>query len=230
VPSYEATLKGREPVALGTMAFRFEKPAGFSFRPGQSVSLALLEPPPEPNGARRTFSLTSAPSQDELVVATRMREASAYKRALGTLPVGAKVRLTGPLGAMTLHEDGMRPAVFIAGGIGITPFLSMLRQAAHDRLTHRLLLLYSNRRPQDAAFLPDLQALERTNENFRLQAIMTANAGRISGETVKRFVGGIAHPVYYLAGPPSMVEGLTSVLKRIGVTDDDLQSEEFYGY
>jgi ferredoxin-NADP reductase len=230
VASYEATLNGREPVAQATLAFRFEKPAGFSFKPGQSISLALLEPPPEPNSAHRTFSLASAPFQDELVVATRMREASAYKRALQALPVGVKVGLTGPLGTMTLHEDSTRPAVFIAGGIGITPFMSMLRQAAHDRLAHRLLLLYANRRPEDAAFLPELQSLERTNSNFRLQAIMTASAGRISGETVERFAGEIAHPVYYLAGPPSMVGGVTSVLRRIGVRDDDLQSEEFYGY
>jgi ferredoxin-NADP reductase len=230
VASYEATLNGREPVAQGTLAFRFEKPAGFSFKPGQSIRLALLEPPPEPNSAHRAFSLASAPFQDELVVATRMREASAYKRALQALPVGVKVGLTGPLGTMTLHEDSTRPAVFIAGGIGITPFMSMLRQAAHDRLAHRLLLLYANRRPEDAAFLPELQSLERTNSNFRLQAIMTASAGRISGETVERFAGEIAHPVYYLAGPPSMVEGVTSVLRRIGVTDDDMQSEEFYGY
>ena len=230
MPSYEANLTGRKPVAQGTMAFRFEKPPGFSFKPGQSVSVALPEPLPEPSSARRTFSLASAPFEDELVVATRMREASAYKRALGALPLGAKVKLTGPLGMMTLHADSARPAVFIAGGIGITPFMSMLRQAEHGRLAHRLLLLYSNRRPEDAAFLPELQALERTNGNFRLQAIMTAAAGRISGETVKRFIGEIARPVYYLAGPPSMVEGVASVLRRIGVTDDDLQSEEFYGY
>jgi hypothetical protein len=101
--------------AEGTMAFRLSKPAGFRFKPGQAVDLALIDPPAE-------------------AVATRMRAGSAFKRALKALPLNAKIRLKGPLGIMTLHQDRSRAAVLIAGGIGITPFMSMLRQAAHDRL------------------------------------------------------------------------------------------------
>lgn len=212
------------------MAFRFAKPAGFSFKPGQSVSIALLDPPAEPNSARRTFSLASAPFEDELAIATRMREGSAFKRALKTLPDGAQVRLTGPLGAMTLHEDAARAAVFIAGGIGITPFRSMLLQAERDRLAHRLLLAYSNRRREHAAFLAELQALERRNERFRLLAVMTDADGMLNEETLRRFAGNAAAPVHYLAGPPAMVEAMKAILTRIGVGADDVRSEEFFGY
>lgn len=237
---HEVMLNGREEVAEGTMAFRFTKPAGFSFKPGQAVDIALIDPPAEANSTHRLLSLVSAPFEEELAVATRMRDGSAFKRALKALPLNAKIRLKGPLGVMTLHEDRSRAAAFIAGGIGITPFMSMLRQAAHNRLAQRLFLLYSNRRPEDAAFLAELQGLERQNGNFRLLATMTdmdksASAwhgarGMVNEETVKRFVGDAVAPIYYLAGPPVMVDAMTGVLSRAGVRDEDVRSEEFYGY
>jgi ferredoxin-NADP reductase len=227
---YELALRGREELAEGTMAFRFAKPAGFAFKAGQSANFTLIDPPAEPNSARRTFSLASAPFEDELVIATRMREGSHFKRALKALPTGAKVRLAGPLGNMTLHEDAARTAVFIAGGIGITPFRSMLLQAEHDRLGHRLLLAYSNRRREHAAFLEELQALERRNERFRLLAAMTDTDGMLNEEKLKRFAGEAASPVYYLAGPPAMVEAMKAILAQNGVHADDVRSEEFYGY
>jgi ferredoxin-NADP reductase len=155
------------------MAFHFEKPTGFSFKPGQAIDVVLIDPPTtDPQSARHTFSIVSAPFQGELVVATRMRD-SAFKRAFKSVPVGSPAKLEGPFGSLTLHNNRARPAVFIAGGIGITPFMRILRQAAKDQLPQRLLLLYSNRRPEDAAFLAELQQLEQQNKNFRLVATMT---------------------------------------------------------
>ena len=212
------------------MAFRFAKPAGFAFKAGQSVSVALIEPPAEPNSARRTFSLASAPYEEELVVATRMREGSAFKRALKSLPLGAPVRISGPLGDMTLHEDAARPAVFIAGGIGITPFRSMLLQAEHDRLPQQLFLAYSNRHRGQAAFIGELEALAQRNARFRLFARMTDSEGFMTQEALEEFIGKAASPVYYLAGPPGMVEAMNAVLGRMGMGADDVKSEEFYGY
>lgn len=131
---------------------------------------------------------------------------------------------------MTLHEDSARPAAFIAGGIGITPFMSMLRQAIHDRLHHHLFLLYSNRNPENAAFLAELQALARQHENFRLDARMTARAARIKEEAIRNFVCEAAAPIHYLAGPPAFVQAITDTLMRLGATNDAVQSEMFYGY
>lgn len=227
---HEVALRAREEVAEGTMAFRFDKPEGFAYRAGQSVSLALVDPPSEPNSARRAFSLASAPFEGDLTVATRMRAGSAFKRALAALPLGAPVRLTGPLGAMTLHDDPARAAVFIAGGIGITPFMSILRQAAHDRLGHRLFLLYSNRRPQDAAFLAELRDMADRGRRFRLLARMTDAEGFLDARTIGRFVVEAAAPVYYLAGPPAMVGAMQGILRDAGVPDADVRSEQFFGY
>lgn len=228
--SHDVLVRGAEQVAEGTQAFHLSRPAGFDFKAGQSVSLSLLEPPPEPNSAQRIFSLASAPCEDELLIATRMREGSAFKRALKALPAGSRIRLKGPRGLMTLHEEASRAAVFIAGGIGITPFLSMLRQCAHDGLARPLYLLYSNRRPQDAAFLAELQRLAQQNGSFRLLARMTDADGFVDAQTLKRFVADAAAPLYYLAGPPAMVSAMKSLLRGEGVGDHDVRSEQFYGY
>ena len=227
---YELLLKGHQEVAAGTMAFSFTKPPGFVFKPGQAVTIFLIDPPPEANSRQRIFSLVSAPFEAELTVATRMREGSPFKRALKSLQVGAKLELKGPRGVMTLHEDRSRAAVFIAGGIGITPFMSMLRQAAHDGFDQSLLLLCSNRRQQDTPFLAELQGLERQSANFRLLARMTDRDGFVDAEAIRLFVGDTAAPVYYLAGPPAMVTAMKAILRGAGVSDADVRSEQFYGY
>jgi ferredoxin-NADP reductase len=238
--TYEARLEGREQIAEGTMAFHFEKPAGFKFKPGHAIEVVLVAPPTtDAQSARHTFSIVSAPFQGELVVATRMRE-SAFKRAFKSLPIGSPAKLEGPFGSLTLHNDRARPAVFIAGGIGITPFMSILRQAAKDKLPQQLILLYSNRRPEDAAFLDELQQLEQENKNFRLVATMTelskssrpwkGETGLINDDLAKRVGSALSAPIYYLAGPPAMVEAVRQTLNRIGINDDDIRSEEFYGY
>jgi len=232
-------LSGREVVAEGTMAFRFEKPEGFSFEPGQAVCFELIERPSGVGQSHRAFSLVSAPFENTLMVATRMRD-SAFKRALGALRDGASIKLEGPFGDLTLHSDTTRPAVFIAGGIGITPFMSVLRQAAKDGLPHRLFLVYSNRRPEDAAFLDELQGLEQQSPNVRVLATMTdmkKSARRWDGETrrinadmVKGFVSDLVAPIYYVVGPPAMVKAMVRMLREAGVAGDSMRTEEFYGY
>jgi ferredoxin-NADP reductase len=233
-------LQRREEVAHGTMAFHFDKPAGFAFKPGQAIDLILPDPAVAgTDSGRHAFSIVSAPHQDELVVATRMRD-SAFKNALARLPAGGAAAIEGPFGSLTLHNKQDRAAVLLAGGIGITPFMSMLQHAAHGALKQRLLLLYSNRRPEDSAFLPQLQRLEGENPNFRLVATMTqmeashlpwmGERGKIDQALLKRVTEGLANPVYYVAGPPAMVAGLRDTLEQAGVDDDDIRSEDFYGY
>jgi len=236
--TYTVTLQGRDEVADRTMAFHFDKPEGFAYKPGQAVDLAL----PQQSGAEpqvHTFSLVSAPYQNELAIATRMRD-SAYKRALQALADGEQLTLQGPSGSLTLSEKKIRPAVLLAGGIGITPFLSMLRQATHDASPRPLALLYSNRRPEDAAFLHELQQLAQRNPHLRLIATMTqmeqsrqpwdGDTGPIDAAKVRRAAEGYDKPVYYLAGPPGLVDFLRDLLEDAGVDEDDMRSEEFFGY
>ena len=236
---YQTRLLRRETVAERTMAFYFERPAGFSHQAGQDGLFSVLEPKEfDGFGMSRTFSLASAPHEPELMIVTRMRD-TAFKRTLESAPLGLRVGLEGPNGLMLLEEPD-RPAVFIAGGIGVTPFLSIARHAAKARLPHRIYLFYSNRRPEDAPFLDELRELERTNRNFRMTATMTqmhssrlpwdGDTGAISEVLLKRHLPDLKAPVYYLAGPPGMAMGMQVLLERLGIPERDVRGEEFYGY
>ncbi len=237
---YEARLARRETVAEGTMAFHFERPAGFAYEAGQNMLVTLIDPPEtDSEGPSRVFTIASAPHEPDLTIATRMRD-TAFKRTLKSCALGTKTQIDGPNGLMVLHEDARRPAVFLAGGIGVTPFLSMSRHAAKNRLPHRIFLFYSNRRPEDAAFLDELRSLERSNPNYRLIATMSEpekSARAWSGETgfirrdmLERHLPQLAGPVYYFAGPPAMTMAMQSMLESAGVAGGDMRSEEFYGY
>jgi len=230
----EITLRRRQTVAEGTVAFYFDKPAGFTHEAGQNAMFTLINPAEDDaSGPTRPFTIASAPHEPELMIATRMR-ASAFKRTLAAASLGTKVEMEGPAGVMVLHEDAARPAVFLAGGIGITPFLAMARDAAKRRLPHRLVLFYSNRRPRDAAFLPELERLQ--GPNFKLIATMTdvpdwpGEKRRISRELLAAHLPDLREPVYYFAGPPGMTMAVQGMLKDLGVSEDDMRSEEFYGY
>jgi len=240
LPGLTLRLKNRHEVAEGTMAFQFEKPHGWTFKPGQFMDVTLIEPPEtDAEGNSRTFSIASAPYEDVLTIATRMRD-TAFKRVLKTMPLASQVKIEGPSGDLTLHESASRPAVLLAGGIGITPFRSIVLQAAKDKLSHRIFLFYSNRRPEDAPFLKELESLEYENPNFELIGTMTEMAKSQrpwSGETeqisqgmLAKYLKGVEAPIYYIAGPPEMVKGLNATLKRSGIGDGDIRAEEFAGY
>jgi len=237
---HRVKLKHREEVAEGTVAFYFEKPDGFQFKAGQFVRLALLNPPEtDAEGDTRTFSLTSAPFEEYLIIATRMRN-TAFKRVIRSMPLGSEVEIKGAYGRMTLHDDTTRPAVILTGGIGITPFRSIVLEATRAGSSHSIRLFYSNRRPEDAAFLDELKQLEANNPNYRFIPTMTSardsrrewagETGRITAELLARFVEDPLSPMYYVAGPQSMVSAMSKTLGEAGVSESDVQVEEFAGY
>lgn len=218
--TYDVQLLGRREIADGTMEHRFTWPENFSFKAGQAVEVIL----PEPAGGH-AFSLVNAPHQHEIVVATRMRD-SAYKKALRALPIGASVKVDGPFGSLTLHRNPSRAAVFIAGGIGITPFISMLRQLREEPSGHQIALVYSNRKRKDAAFLQELES-----SSIKLVTTMTEEGGGfVDAAMIRRAMEGLPSPIFYVAGPPAMVEAMKATLEKAGIEDTDVRVEEFFGY
>jgi ferredoxin-NADP reductase len=236
----EMTLVDRQRVAQDTMAFWFD-PHGtsFEFRAGQHADFVLTEPCIGSEGDNsRTFSLASPPQEKgPIMIAMRMRK-SDFKNALMAAALGTKFIVSRSSGSFTLHRDITRPAVFLAGGIGITPIRSILQQAAQDRLPHKLYLFYSNREADDAAFLEEFEDMSTQNPNFLLISTVTGRRtlswpyekGHINRDMLMRYLLGLKGPVYYIAGPSGMVTAMTDLLHSSGVSDDDIKTEEFGNY
>ncbi|GIO24023.1 FAD-dependent oxidoreductase [Oceanobacillus sp. J11TS1] len=232
------TLKKKEIVAKDTMAFHWEAPEGFNFKAGQYTHIKLINPSEtDDEGNQRALSLVYAPSEREIVTATRLRD-SAFKRVLKDLPEGSGVEFDGANGSFTLHKTESTPAVFVIGGIGITPVRSMIAEATNQKTDHNLTLLYSNKTPDDAPFLSDFEELEEKNPNFKFVPVMTradadewsGERGHIDADLLKRYVSDINKPIYYLSGPGDMIEAMQEMLVEAGVNEDNIRSEEFPGY
>jgi len=237
---YQASLLGRSRVADGTMAFQFENRKHFNFKPGQYIELTTSDPENEISSPiPHTFSIASSPLSQDLLLTTRMRN-TLLKRTLAVLSIGRAAQIEGPMGSFRLHKNTARPAVLLAGGIGVAPFLSILSYAAQEKLSHPLSLFYANRQLKDAAFIDDLWQLERENPRFRFVPTLTrptapglswkGRTGHFSSEMLLAQVGQAGGPIDYIAGPPDMVAATIQTLGNAGVNEDDIRTEEFAGY
>jgi ferredoxin-NADP reductase len=238
--NYLSKLLSKETVAEGTMAFYFEKPEGFGWKAGQSIDLTLVNPTEtDGEGNMRAYSIASAPYEKNIMITTRMRD-TAFKRVLKNAEVGLPVEIAGPFGDFTLHLKESRPAIMLVGGIGITPFFSMIKNATEKKLPHKIFLFYSNRRPEDTAFLKELKDLETKNQNFTFIPTMTAmekskvswggETGYITKEMIEKYVPEKENAMYYSAGPQEMVVAMRKILSEMNISDDDIRTEEFPGY
>lgn len=233
-------LLSKEAVAANTMSFRFEKPEGFEYTAGQFADYTLVDPAEtDAEGDIRGFSLSSAPYEPFLEATTRMRD-TAYKRVLRDAPIGTEVLLDAPWGSFTLHHKVERPAVFVTGGIGITPVRSIVLQSVHDNTGHTITVFDSNRTPEEAAFLDEFTRVAAENENITFVPTMSgleSSVAEWSGETghidsamLSRHLDDLTAPIYYLCGPGAMVKSMRTVLEGAGVDGDDIRTEEFTGY
>ncbi len=239
--TYTVALTSKKDVARNTVEFSFERPEGFAYEPGQHIEIILIDPfEMDDKGKKRDLSLVSAPYENELTIVARIRE-SAFKKVLNALLPGAKVEMRGPLGrSFRLHMDTTLPAVFFAGGIGISPFMSMIRHILHNGLPYTIYLFYSNRRPEDSAYHDELSKYASSFPQFKYIPTMTnmkqstekwtGQEGRISKELIEKYLDVIYASVFYVAGPPSMVVGMDMLLHDMGVSQDAIRTEEFIGY
>lgn len=232
---YQMTLLDRQRIARDTMAFWFDtNGASYEFRAGQHADFVFGSA----SDNSHTFSLASSPrDRGPIMIAMRMRQ-TVFKSAIRAAALGTKFTVSRPRGSFTLHRDITRPAVFLAGGIGIAPIRSILQSATQERLPHKLYLFYSNREANDAAFIEELQGLAAQNPNFTLVPTVTGHKtlawpyekGHISRDMLTRHLFLLNGPIYYIAGPSGMVTAMTELLNSSGVSQDDVRTEEFGDY
>ena len=231
------TLVDRQRIARDTMAFWFDtNGASFEFQAGQHADFIPTRPfPGADGGSSVTLSIANPPQRKSPVMLAMRTCQSSFGNVLELAALGDTFIASRARGSFTLHHDVIRPAVFLAGGMGIAPIRSILHWATRERLPHRLYLFYSNRQVADAAFIREFETMTAQNPNFTFIPTVTRHAnadwlyekGRINRQMLKRYLVWPKGPIYYLAGPSGMVAAISELLISLGVSDNDLNTEHF---
>ncbi len=232
-----ATVAETREVAKETLFVRFAVEGYPDYRPGAYFWVELPDRGhADEKGLRRHISLATSPTERGVVgLATRLRD-SAFKKTLAELEVGDQVQVEEPKGSFLLPEDTDAEYVFVAGGIGITVFRSMLRFIADRSLPYRITLVYSNRDRESAAFLDELEELEERIDGLRVVLTMTDEPGwagetrHLDADVLGELVGGLDGRTFVVAGPPPMVEAVADSLKTAGIDDEHVLADKFSGY
>src|SRR5579872_118636 len=206
------------------------------FRPGQYFWVELPNRgDDDEKGLRRHITVATSPTEHGVLgLATRLRD-TAFKRTLRKLEVGDEVDVEQPKGDFALPEDTSVRYVFVAGGIGITVFHSMLHYIAGTGAPYDVVLVYSNRDRESTAFLHDLTKLEARIPGLRVVLTMTDDDGwdgetrRIDAEML-RDVAGDLDRTFIVAGPPEMAQGVADSLAAAGVPEERVLFQRFSGY
>ncbi len=209
----------------------------YKFKPGQYIELTLPHDETDDRGARRVFSIASRPGAEHMRLGLVVPESpSTFKRKLLSLGEGTHIHATQIGGSFVLPRNTDRPLVLIAGGIGITPFRSMLDQMIENGDNRQVTLFYAIKR-QDMAVYADV--IEQARQTVGLRAVFvitepTGNwqgeRGRLSVDMMKRYVSNLTDSKIYISGPNAMVEDFRSELQMSGVMPFDIVTDYFSGY
>ncbi len=238
--TFTVSFLSRKEVAKNTYSFFFSRPEGFDFIAGQFNRWTLSIAVSDGRGASRFFTISSSPLDKEFISFTTKIIQSDFKKALLNLKKNEKVNIFGPSEKFILDENDMREKVLIAGGIGITPFHSILTYAVSKNLTIPLTLLVSFSIPEEMVFYEELTELSKTHKNIRIVYTITkpeeskipwsGEKGRISEDLIKKYILDLQKSVFYVVGPPPMVEGTKQMLSEMQIPDENVKVELFTGY
>ena len=242
--------------AKGTKSFFFEPESLVNYLPGQYFYFTLPKLNyPDARGETRHFTLSSSPTEGKIIrLTTRIRPESGYKKTLDELKIGTIVEGEGPNGTFIADEKEPGPHVFLAGGIGITPFRSIIRYTVDKKLPTNIYLFYSNSIPEEIAFRKELATIASENTNIKVSLTVTkpeeglsASAyadkragkekwtgltGRIDEKLLLKLTSDYRLPTttFWVVGPPPMVTALEETLEKMNIPQDRIRSEKFTGY
>lgn len=227
-------------VAKDAHSFYFRRPLDFEFLPGNFIKIVLAVEHPDGRGAARFFSVASSPTEkDYLMITARIIESS-FKKTLSDLTVGSTVTISGPYGRFIFDKQDQATHVFLAGGIGVTPFRSMIHYAADLNLKIRIIMLASFRTPEDIVFHKEFEEIANKLQTFTFLESITrpeesnqiwpGHVGRIDADMIKKQVPDISLAKYYIAGPEKMVNDLKEIVVSLGIDELRIVTERFTGY
>jgi glycine betaine catabolism B len=202
------------------------------FKPGQYMMVELDTGDDE---NIHPLSIASSPTEEFLLFSTKNSESS-FKRKFSALKVEDKVKIKGPMGIFVLKEDA-KNIVFLSGGIGVTPFRGMIKYGTDKKLQVKMTLLYSNRAPDEICYKDEWASMENQNPNLKVVNTITdetpewnGKKGRISEEMIKEHCNDFENTLFYICGPPGMVDGLSQLLKSMNIPQQNIKVEKFAGY
>jgi ferredoxin-NADP reductase len=221
------TVKKKEIDNVYTFIFKSDK--NLKFKPGQYMIYRLPHEAPDRRKDKRYFTISAAPFESVIKITTRIakKEGSSFKKALFGLRRGHSIYARGPSGNFVL-KNPQRPAVFIAGGIGITPFRSMLLDLVHHQVPFDICLLYAIGDTKDIVFQKELESM--AEENLGLRFYYVVHPKRIDEETIERYVPDYLRRVFYVSGPEPMVEEFEKMLEKMGILRRNIKRDYFPGY
>jgi ferredoxin-NADP reductase len=234
-----ARLRERRPEGSDVISFVFDLMGQpFSYVPGQYVYYELDELRfPDERGKRRHFTISSSPTETGIVMFTTRMRGSGFKETVRQAPLGYELTVERPLGSFVLRAGETRRQVFIAGGIGITPYRSILRHAADTKVPLAATLLHFGRTAGDLIFRGELEGIARQIPAFAFVPVVTepeegwrGEHGSLDEALLRRHVPDFGEVVFWISGPPPMVLAFADQLKRYGVSEDAIRLDSFLGY
>lgn len=209
-------------------SFIFNPSEPITWKAGQFLHYVLHHEPTDERGSDRWFTNSAAPFENNVRITTRFSgdKGSTFKKKLFNLVEGKSIEISLISGNFTLDDPSM-DHVFIAGGIGVTPFRSILKQLNYEKKPINVTLLYSNR-DQNIVYKEELEELAGTNPNFKIHYIFSP--AHIDETKIRELIPDLQKPIFYVSGPEPMVDALGEMLKKMGVADNHLKQDWFPGY
>lgn len=235
--TYHAQLEKKVELSPHVVSFHFTRHNGFDYKPGQYVKVTVPLRVDDNRGDTRFFTIASAPTEKDIIITTKMQD-SEFKKSLYSVEVGDTVRMRGPFGSFVLDEQKKQPTVFISGGLGITPFRSMLRYVHDKNIDIPITHFISYPSYLHAPYLDEVMEIAKKNSLIKLIPFFTQDRkddihhekGRITQEKLKLYVEKLYESVYYVTGPTEMVDIISSALKSLGISEEFVHREYFSGY
>jgi len=235
------TLFDKKQEAKDVMSFKFKPDVHFDFKPGQYLFYTLPNDDPDNRGVTRYFTISSSPFEKFIMLTTRISlPPSSFKKSLVEMKIGGRITASGPDGDFIIDsdligvDDPKKNYIFIAGGIGITPFRSILLQMDFEKLPINVQLLYANR-DEDVVFKEELESLAQRNPNFKIKYFISPDridekALSVFNSLASRRSGQFSTLNFYVSGPEPFVESIEKILKGLGAEPQNIKLDFFPGY